>query len=74
VDPVLVTATFGYGRDAGVLLEGRRVREAVALLSKCGEEARGEDAAGAGEICEEGEVGQLVSSGDLTRSIVEATS
>ena len=53
VDPVLVAAAFGDGRDAGVLLEGGGVGEALALLAEGGEQACREDAAGTGQICEE---------------------
>ena len=67
MDPVLVAAALGDGRDAGVLLEGGRVGEAVALLAEGGEQPRGEDAAGAGQIGEEPKSGSAGSDGRSRR-------
>ncbi len=57
---MLVAATFGDGRDAGVLLECGGVSETVALLSERREQPRGEDPASTGQILEEPEVGELL--------------
>ena len=67
VDPMFVAAALSDGRDADALLDGGCVGEAVALLTEGGEQARGEDRAGARKIGEEAEVWEgLAAFGDVS--------
>src|SRR5688572_9417641 len=63
VDPGLVPAAFGHGRDASVLLERRSAWEAFAELTKCCKEARRERRTGTGQGAEDLVVGQLGADG-----------
>lgn len=66
VDPVLVSAAFGDGRNAGVLLKCSGVDEAIALLAESGKQPGSKDWAGAGEMSEEMKVWQEgAASGDV---------
>jgi hypothetical protein len=70
VDGGFVAAAFGDGGNAGVLLDGGGVWEALTALAEGDEEAWSEGCASAWQGAEEGVVGQL--GGELADLVVEA--
>src|SRR6476661_3887531 len=65
MDPVLVSAALGDGRDPNALLNGG-VGEALAILAEAGEQSRSEHRTSAREQCEEAEVWEGVAAfGDV---------
>jgi hypothetical protein len=59
VDPALVAAALGDGSDADVLLQGRRVREALSSFTEGHQQTRSQSGTGTGERVEELVVGEL---------------
>lgn len=57
--PALLAAAFGDRGDAGILLHRSRVGEALSVLSEGCEQTRGQSGASAGELLEDGGIGEF---------------